>query len=408
MTGVSLLAVGRKRALFLLALAGGILLSRPTWAEPQQPIVLQIGELPERVFGTLRVEDARVIDSATLQTRRQRQRALSALTRLRDIDAAIALARQATVELEEDKALSALSRAERTLQETLELPGASAFYAELQLQLGVSAAHSGLTALADAAFSRAASIDPSRRLLAGEAAPEVVSLAQRAFERVASAKEGTLHIEVNAAPAHVFIDDRAVGEAPLSVRVQSGLHVLRIESEGHVPYARLFEMLEGERPAWRVVLSPDAAMLALSALEQARQREDALAIASASGQIFALEPQLGVLLFGEHAVPRGWFARCEPGACAIATYAQHADTSVHVRRVDKLTRLALTDARAWLTPERSVVAATQAAAPPLWQRWYVLAAAGAIVVGAGVWAGAALQPDPQHSLRVSVDPSALR
>jgi hypothetical protein len=205
----------------------------------------------------------------------------------------------------------------------------------------------------------------------------------------------------------VFIDDRSVGDAPLAVRVQSGLHVLRIESDGHVPYARLFEMLEGDRPEWRVMLSPDAATLALRELERARQRPAAAEIEAACGQIFALEPQLGMLLFGEQMKERGWFARCEPDACAIATYANSGER-MHVQRVDKLTTPAFTDARAWLTPERSVVAATQAAALPLWQRWYVWAAAGAVVVGAGVWVGAASQPDPQHSLRVSVDPSALR
>jgi hypothetical protein len=402
------LVTGRKTALFLLALEGGILLSRPTWAQPPSTKVIQIGELPERVFSTLGVSREHVISSDALQTQRQRQRALSGLMRLRDVDAALALARQATFSLDEDNALRALSRAEHTLEETLELPGASVFYAELQLQLGVSAAHSGLATLADAAFARAASIDPGRRLLAGEAAPEVVALAQRAFERVAKAKEGTLRIAVNATAARVFIDDRALGDAPLSVRVQSGLHVLRVEADGHVPYARLFEMLEGERPALRVALSPEPATVALRELDEARQRQAAAQVESASRRIFALDPQLGMLLFGQNNAERGWFARCEPAACAIATYANRAGEPVHVQRVDSLSSAALHDARAWLTPERSVVAATQAAAPPLWQRWYVWAVAGAVVVGAGVWVGAASQPDPQHSLRVSVDPSALR
>jgi hypothetical protein len=115
-----------------------------------------------------------------------------------------------------------------------------------------------------------------------------------------------------------------------------------------------------------------------------------------------------MLVFGEHAAQHGWFAHCDAAACAIATYANTAGEPEHVQRVDKLSSATLTDARAWLTPERSVVAATQAAAPPLWQRWYVWAVAGAVVVGAGVWVGAASQADPQHSLRVSVDPSALR
>lgn len=370
--------------------------------------MLQIGELPERVYSTLSIDRTRVIDPGALQVRRQRQRALSRLARVREVDAAIAVARQATFALEEDKALRALSRAEHALQETLELPGAALFYAELQLQLGVSAAQSGLIELADAAFARAASIDPDRALLAGEAAPDVVALARRAFERVAAASEGTLRIEVSAPAARVFIDDRALGEAPLSARVRTGLHVLRVEAEGHATYARLFDMLEGERPIWHIALSPEPHMLALRQLEAAFQSYLARDIEAASARVFANEPSLELLLYGERAAERGWFARCQRAGCTIGTYASLGGESPHVQRVDRLAGSALFDARAWLTPEPSVVAARQADAPSLWQRWYVWAVAGAVVVGAGVWVGAALQPDPQRSLRVSVDPSALR
>jgi len=370
--------------------------------------VLQIGELSERVYSTLSIDRTRVIDVAALQVRRHRQRALSRLERVREVDAAIVLARQATFALEEDRALRALSAAEHALQDTLELPGASSFYAELQLQLGVSAAHSGLLGLADAAFARAASVDPTRALLAGEAAPEVVSLARRAFDRVANAKEGTLHISVSSPAARVFIDDRALGEAPLSARVRSGLHVLRVEADGHAPYARSFDMLEGERPIWHVMLSPDPYVIALRQLKAALSQDDAREIERASARMFALEPALQLLVFGERARERGWFARCERAVCAIGTYASLGGPSPHVQRMDTLSGSTLSDARAWLTPERSVVAATQAAAPSLWQQWYVWALAGAVVVGAGVGVAAASQPDPQRSLRVSVDPSALR
>jgi hypothetical protein len=146
-------------------------------------------------------------------------------------------------------------------------------------------------------------------------------------------------------------------------------------------------------------------------LEAALLRGKAHEIERASARMFALEQALQLLVFGERAGERGWFAHCERGqrgVCAIGTYANVDGESPHVQRVDTLTGSILTDARAWLTPERSVVAATQAAAPSLWQRWYVWALAGAVVVGAGVGAAAASQPDPQRSLRVSVDPSALR
>lgn len=392
------------RVLFLLALAGGILLPRPTWAQQNEAIVLVMSELPERIYATLNSDRSHVIDVAALQVQRQRQRALSHLERVRDVDVGLALARQATFALEEDRALRALSHAERTLHESLALPGAALFYAELQLQLGVSAAHAGLLQLADAAFARAASIDPSRALLAGEAAPEVVALAHRAFERVANAREGSLEIAVNVPRARVYIDDRALGEAPLTARVHSGLHVLRVEAEGHVPYARVFDMLEGERPVWQIVLSPEPDALALRALEAALARDAPVEIERSSAQLFALEPALQQIVYGERVQERGFVVRCERTRCAISRYVSLGSGAPQVQRMNTLAGSMLTDARAWLTREPSVVVAT----PSLWQQWYVWALAGAIVVGAGVGVAAASQPDPERSLRVSVDPSALR
>src|ERR1700712_3205300 len=108
-----------KRALFSLALAGGMLVAGPTSAEPTGTRVLAIGEVPERVYSTLSIRSERVITRAALQRQRQRQRALSALARLHDVDAALGLARTATVALQEDKALRTLSSAEQTLLDTL-------------------------------------------------------------------------------------------------------------------------------------------------------------------------------------------------------------------------------------------------------------------------------------------------
>lgn len=399
------LKVGPKSPLFLLALAGGILVARPTSAEPSRADVLAIGEVPERVYATLDVRSDRVASRALLQRQRQRQRSLSALTRLNDIDAAMALARRATVALREDEALRMLARAEQLLLDTLELPGAAEHYAELQLQIGVSAAHGGKTELADAAFARAASVDPTRHLLAGEASPEVVSLARRAFERMANAREGVLHVHTNVTAARVFIDDAELGSAPLSVRIRSGVHVLRVEADDHTAYARLFDMLEGDRPALDIALSPEPLAESLQRLDGARSEHSASEIEAMRARVFQLEPTLELLVFGQRAGERGWFARCDQSLCTIVTYSSGVAAPLRVRRTESLSSNTLDAARAWMTP---VVVSKRSDAAPLWQQWYVWAAAGAIVVSAGLWVGVATQPDPQHSLRASVDSSALR
>src|SRR5262249_41604529 len=115
--------------------------------------------------------------------------AADALGQLTEADAAMAAAKSCMARLDEAEALRQLARAEVALVRALALPGAPLFYAELQLQIGVTAAQLGAQELASAAFMRAARIDPTRRLLAAEAAPDVVALAARAFERAAAAPE---------------------------------------------------------------------------------------------------------------------------------------------------------------------------------------------------------------------------
>lgn len=46
---------------------------------------------------------------------------------------------------------------------------------------------------------------------------------------------GTLQIESNVAGAEVFVDDRRVGQAPGTIRVAGGRHVVQLRAAGHVP-----------------------------------------------------------------------------------------------------------------------------------------------------------------------------
>jgi hypothetical protein len=206
----------------------------------------------------------------------------------------------------------------------------------------------------------------------------------------------------------VFLDDVELGVAPLWSRVRSGTHVLRLEADGYTPYALLFDVLPGDRPPVFVRLAPEPSLTAVSALREAMVHASANGVLEACKQLLALEPELAKVLLGERRDERGWAARCDREGCTLFTYSGGA-TQLQISDGRPLTSALLARAHAWLTPGQSAAQATRdAVEAPLWQRWYVWAAAGALVVGAGVWVGAATQPDPVRSLRVSVDPSALR
>ncbi|HEX4355184.1 MAG TPA: PEGA domain-containing protein, partial [Polyangiales bacterium] len=190
----------------------------------------------------------------------------SALDPLRESDRLIAQARRDAAELDEPSALRRLAEAERLLSHALAVPGSSAFYAEVQLQLGVTAAQLGLDGLAEASFARAARLDPRRRLLAGEAPPTVVSLAARVFDRASAAPEGEVRIVTDPIGARVFLDEVERGNAPVIVRARSGVHSLRIEAPGHVAYGVLFELEEGRRPDVSVALTIDPRVSAIARL----------------------------------------------------------------------------------------------------------------------------------------------
>jgi hypothetical protein len=364
-------------------------------------------------------EDAAIagaIDAQTFVRDGARARWLDELSQLRAVDASIARARHALVSLGEVEALRELATAERTLRGALLLPGAAAFYAELQLQLGVAAAQLGQLGLAEAAFARAARVDPGRRLLAGEAAPEVVALAARAFELAERAPEGELRVLVNAPGARVFVDDRERGSAPLSVRARSGLHVLRIEAEGHLPYACLFEIGEGQRPEQRFSLAPDPRVAALGSTRAALGRAPAAELARSAQLLLAIAPELRGLALGERAADgRGLLIRCARDGCRAPRTWSGAralgDALAAPPERAALSDAGLQRARAWLrTRPRAYaadVAASGAESGPVWQRWYVWTGVSAAVIGGLVLAAVAARSDPERRLRVRVDPSAL-
>jgi hypothetical protein len=160
------------------------------------------------------------------------------------------------------------------------------------------------------------------------------------WNETANAPEGEFTVEADALAVRVWLDDAELGSAPVAVRAKTGLHVLRIEAEGRLPYGAVIEIEPGPRPVQRYALSPDPQQVDVRAVILPAPASDA-------------------------ARPRS-------------------------------------------LPTQSQAPAQAAAATPLWRRWYVWTALGALATAASVGIVVLAAPEPERKLQVTVDPSGLR
>ena len=331
------------------------------------------------------------------------------LVPLRQVEDLLAAARRSRAELDEGAALRRLAEAQRLAWDALSVPGAAAFCAEVELQLAVTAAQAGHWELAADSLARAARLDPPRRLLSAEASPEVVALADRVFGDAAAGAEGELPISADAAGARIFLDDIDRGLAPQRVRARVGTHALRIEAAGRVPYHARIEVAQGVRPEQRFVLAPDPRALA-KAHVRAALGADATTLAHATAELFAAAPELARLVWSEHDVraQRRLVYICDVQGCRDPIRLD-GEAPIAARRAARLTPETWREARAWMHAVRAPVnSPALAESSPWWNRWYVWTALAALAIGAGTAAAVALQPDPEHGLRVVVDADDLR
>ena len=386
----------------------------------------------------LELERGTAIDLERFELERARDVSAAQLERMHAVDSAVARAKAALAVLDEVRALRELAHAESALLQTLSLPGATVFYAEIELQLGMCAAQLGQDGLASAAFTRAARVDPSRRLLAGEAAPDVVALANRAFERASVAPEGEVRIIANVAGAQLFVDDVPLGTSPRSVRARAGMHVLRVEAAGYAAYASLFEVVEGVRPDQHVALSELSATRAERQLERAWSADNGARvseISAATRELFAVAPELSAVALGDRAATgqRGVFVLCTRRGCSAPVLAPQAAAQSPRSQLElPLSNANLQAAREWLrsepnaayatTGERGADSGSRDAGSPdnaehtdhaghtdqPWRGWLAWSAASAAVIGAAIAIGVAAWPEASRTQRLTVDPSGLR
>ncbi|MCA9601509.1 MAG: PEGA domain-containing protein, partial [Myxococcales bacterium] len=191
------------------------------------------------------------------------------VARLAEVEGRLREARAALARLDEAAALRTLAEGIRLAEELADVPGTAGWLAELELQLGLAAAQSGLDAVARDAFRRAVGFDPERRVEAAEAPPSVLEMAEAISRARRTTPYGSFDVTSSAPGARVFVDDVDAGLLPARVRVPVGRHLLRVEAPLHVTFGTVIDVFEGDRAPIAVPLAESLDVGAVDALLEA-------------------------------------------------------------------------------------------------------------------------------------------
>lgn len=319
------------------------------------------------------------------------------MDRIGSIEVLLFLARSRASELDERGALAALVEAERSAEMALAIPGGAGWYAEVEVQVAITAFQLGQRELASAALERAASIDPRRRIRPAEAPPELVEVAQDVVSSAAAAPISSFEVRAadDVRDARVFVDDEPVGTAPVQVTVRAGAHAVRVEASGHLPWASLLTTLPGTRAPVEVALAPEPAVAAVRMLSHAVRAMELSLVPELLRTISENEVALGELLLvvvGEGVFDRAALVGCTPDGCTVRQLLQ-GDVPASMERAPA--RVELAAAEAWLD-EIPYVAEALPPSAPWWEEpwpWLIL---GGVALGAAVGAttGAVLEAEP--------------
>ncbi len=394
-----------------------LLLGSAAEAQPRRAAILfaEEGEPARRATWQVHVERAARVagyvvvgDAAAWATERAADLGPVAPRRVeafRTVEALLVEARQAAATLREGEALALLVRAERIARDHADVPGAAAWLAEVETAVGITAAQAGIPTLVEAALSRAATLDPSRGVRAAEAPPAIVARAEAIARAVATRPTGTFEVRADADGARVFLDDEDLGTAPRPVRAPVGLHVLRVEAPGRLPWGRAVRVFEGRRPPVEVRLAPDPLLAAARRLRHAAGAADPEAVAAALGVLAGLDAAW-IVQVGDGAQDRALLTPCDGSGCAEPRRLEVDEVPIvvgdHAPSPAGRVRAALVAGRSWLLEPAPEVPPPPPPAP-WWQRWYTWAGAAVLAgaaVGAAVWL---TRPDPAQEHVYVVD-----
>jgi hypothetical protein len=329
------------------------------------------------------------------------------LRRLSRVEQDLARARQQAAGLDEAGALSTLAAAASRAEALADVAGAAAYVAEVQLRLGTTAAQAGLDELAADALRQAATLDPARRLRAGEARPQTVALAERIAREVATGPRGELTVRCAAPGARVFVDDVDRGPAPAQLSLPVGRHALRVQAPGHATHGAMLDVFEGARPPLEVRLSEHAAVQVARDLRAAVAAGDYAAVARERAALVQQGVALGAVFvlerFGRG--ERALLLRCDATGCRQPMRLRPGAAAPPLEPAP-LTVAGLRRARGWLraTPPTRGAPPDAAGGSPL----VLWAIAGAAAVAVAATAAVVFAPEPEQRLRVEIGPAAGR
>jgi tetratricopeptide (TPR) repeat protein len=171
---------------------------------------------------------ARILDGAPVEEVPDMEAADDALRRGQDLYLEFAFA-EAAGHLE-----SAASAFEKALPHTGDLE----VLVDALVFLGTTLRELGREEDGRAAFVRVLSLDPTHALDETIHPPEVIAAFEAAREEAAARPSGRLDVASAPPLAEVFLDGRPVGRTPLTLTdVPVGAHALRLEMDGHQPFA---------------------------------------------------------------------------------------------------------------------------------------------------------------------------
>lgn len=318
---------------------------------------------------------------------------------LSQIEQLLVGARHARSRFRERDARALLAEAEVLAAASLDVPGTAAWYAEVQLAIAITAAQIGLPTVSEAALRRAASVDASRAVQAAEAHPDVVARARAIARAAATGPRGRFEVRAEVEGAVGYLDDAPIGALPATVEAPVGPHVLRVDAPGHLGWASVITLFEGDRPPVEVALSPSPALRAARTAMRAARAGDLDALVAALGAL-PDAPAVHRVRPGGGPLDRALVTTCGAAGCRGPLRLEGT--------VESGAALTSTDAEGlrWLA-ERPAFAVD---AVEWWEEWYVWVAAAA-VIGAGVAAAIALavgeQGESPPPLVLIVDPGGL-
>lgn len=327
------------------------------------------------------------------------------------IESLLMRAADARARLQPSRAFARLSEAERLLRANLILPGAAAWFAEIQLGIAITAGEVGRLSMADRALLRAASVDPARVLRAAEVNPQLIQRADELRRQIRLGPRSRFEVRSDPPGANVILDDTLIGATPIDIETSVGTHLMRLESPGFRTYARLVDVLEGPRLPIDITLAPDLMVQRARALATSVSSSRIREIPNNIRDLGAFVRRTWLLEVSGGALDRAIVVSCDSASCGIPI---EMDTSRAESRLDfdgppvGYRARALRESRAWLDEPLVAVEESSEPSPPQWWGEPVLwIAVGVSIAGASIGIIAATWPDSPTRREVFVDPSGL-